>query len=205
MSTCSPPPLMFGSSLMTAARHCICQPESISVSPSLNEPFIWGGKKRGRGNKWQTYYRSQYKYMPHFQRSCLRVNQNQPLRKEGKLTLQTPELTPCINWQTQPWSKSAAQTKGGQSPATPCRRVQRFWAWQHNENPTPKWCKCSYCYQVKKSCFSRAAPTSAVFMAYIGWHSTQIRKVCQVLHSIILKGLSRVGGVYRARVTDTSL
>lgn len=117
MSTCSPPPLMFGSSLMTAARHCICQPESISVSPSLNEPFIWGGKKRGRGNKWQTYYRSQYKYMPHFQRSCLRVNQNQPLRKEGKLTLQTPELTPCITWQTQPWSKSAAQTKGGQSPS----------------------------------------------------------------------------------------
>lgn len=25
-------------------------------------------------------------------------DQIQSLRKEGKLTLQTPELTPCINW-----------------------------------------------------------------------------------------------------------
>lgn len=52
MSTCSPPPLMFGSSLMTAARHCICQPESFSVAPSLNEPFIWR-KEKGQG-EWMT-------------------------------------------------------------------------------------------------------------------------------------------------------
>lgn len=40
---------MFGSSLMTAARHCICQPENILVAPNLNEPFIWGKKGWGEG------------------------------------------------------------------------------------------------------------------------------------------------------------
>lgn len=120
MSTCSPPPLMFGSSLMTAARHCICQPESILVAPNLNEPFIWGKKGRGEGMTKLVQVRGEvHTTFP----QVLLMTKSEPVSWERRQTHLAHTWAHSMHKLGRRNHASSQQhkLKGWQLPATPCR------------------------------------------------------------------------------------